>query len=30
MKIAVFSNKPYTERSFRQANEAFGHELVFF
>lgn len=30
MKIAVFSNKPYTERSFQQANEAFGHELVFF
>lgn len=30
MKIAVFSNKPYTERSFCSANESFGHDLVFF
>lgn len=30
MKVAVFSSKPYTERSFRAANESFGHELYFF
>lgn len=30
MKIAVFSTKPYTERSLRTANQSFGHELHFF
>lgn len=30
MKIAVFNNKPYTERFFKQANAASGHELVFY
>lgn len=30
MKIAVFNNKPYTERFFKQANEAVGHELIFY
>jgi len=30
MKIAVFSNKPYTERTFQAANEFYGHQLCFF
>ncbi len=29
MKIVVFSNKPYTERFFRAANEAHGYDLDF-
>lgn len=29
MKVAVFNNKPYVERSFLKANKQFGHELVF-
>jgi len=30
MKVGVFSTKPYTQTFFEQANEAFGHELLFF
>lgn len=30
MKVAVFSNKPYTERFFNEVNADFGHELVFY
>jgi D-lactate dehydrogenase len=30
MKIAVFSTKPYTERSLQAANQPYGHELFFF
>lgn len=30
MRVAFFSAKPYDERSFRAANAAHGHELVFF
>ena len=30
MKVAVFNNKPYTERFFNRANADFGHELVFY
>ncbi|MBW8016175.1 MAG: 2-hydroxyacid dehydrogenase [Planctomycetes bacterium] len=29
MKIALFSNKSYTERFFTQANSRFGHEILF-
>ena len=29
LKMAVFNNKPYVERSFRLANKPRGHELVF-
>ena len=30
MKVAVFSNKPYTERFFRRANETYRIDLYFF
>lgn len=30
LKMAVFNNKPYTERFFRRANEKYGHDLAFF
>jgi D-lactate dehydrogenase len=30
MKIAVFSTKPYTERSLLAANQVYGHDLFFF
>ena len=30
MKIAFFSNKPYTERFFQVANQRFGYDLYFF
>lgn len=30
LKMAVFNNKPYTERFFRRANEKHGHDLAFF
>ncbi len=30
MRIAVFGTKPYTSTYFDRANEAFGHELVYF
>lgn len=30
MRIAVFSNKPYTEQYFKKANNGFGCEFVFF
>jgi D-lactate dehydrogenase len=30
LKMAVFNNKPYTERFFRHANKKFGHDLTFF
>jgi D-lactate dehydrogenase len=30
MKIAVFNNKPYTERFFKQENAHFGHDLIFY
>lgn len=30
MKIAFFSTKPYDQASFKAANEAYDHELVFF
>jgi D-lactate dehydrogenase len=30
MKIAVFSSKPYDEKSFLQTNATFNHEMVFF
>jgi len=29
MKIALYSNKPYTERYFEMANKTFGHEIIY-